>query len=844
MSFFTNKYLMRALSTSEGSESTVLEQYFIAHQNGELELAAALMAKIAPEQIPEPEMRELFDADKNLLLAKAGLKPDTDLVIKTSTLAFLINQYGLFTHFFWVDHRLCVKCIHRMFWRSIRCGRLDFLAMTIFLFAHLRTIANKKICSFWLAGCIYRVTLFLRKKKILMSPFTHDIIIATFPYTNFVRADFKGMTAALYSSVEHLPADPYYILLYQITFLYSAAYRGNIVDTEKTVSLFRNLQQKGKLIRYVPVTTLMSQLPYCIRGYEHLVKQDFLNFIDQYDPESHDVLINSQVYRIAAIIFTSLNDYDRAHLAIESAVAYRKRAFFESWTHIDEKIRQVINRRMEIEEIFELFSDNQSDSSAHLKSGYLMGKLVEELGQVDGDINSFALNAASIISQHLDASFHRASDQLHPAANDELQLNIFSESFMYRIADPHKYARAKHIVELLIPSLRSMESTVLRLKSAQEKVKRQEKLAAIAGTTQMLAHDVRQPFRLMQGILDEIRNATPEEGKIIADKFLPEVERAIYSVNGMLTDIMEFGNESAIKSSADCSGKFQDLTDPTEMIKSVVSNVTSLYRAPALKFIYDFKHRSLLLGQEYKLSRIFTNLIENAVQAIGDNPGEITVSSEEREQMIFFRVHNSGSFINAQETEHIFDLFYTQGKKSGTGLGLAIVKKIIESHGGTIRCNSNPETGTEFSFGLHIDKENYSDTMTSRPTIAREKGCKTPPADSNVIVVDDCSFIRHQWEGLPSAGKIQTFIRPEDFLGQLVLNRDIIDTADAIVTDFHFDNSSEYNGLSFAAAIRGLGYTGSIFLSTEAELTEDGIARYNVKVIAKDPAIAFAQIRA
>jgi len=93
-----------------------------------------------------------------------------------------------------------------------------------------------------------------------------------------------------------------------------------------------------------------------------------------------------------------------------------------------------------------------------------------------------------------------------------------------------------------------------------------------------------------------------------------------------------------------------------------------------------------------ELNQVWTNLIHNAVQALGGN-GEIAVETEvdEGEGVARVRVIDSGPGIDPDVLPRIFDPFFTtKGKGEGTGLGLLIVSKILEKHGGTISVESVP----------------------------------------------------------------------------------------------------------------------------------------------------------
>jgi two-component system NtrC family sensor kinase len=95
-----------------------------------------------------------------------------------------------------------------------------------------------------------------------------------------------------------------------------------------------------------------------------------------------------------------------------------------------------------------------------------------------------------------------------------------------------------------------------------------------------------------------------------------------------------------------------------------------------------------------ELNQVWTNLIQNAVQALGGK-GTITIETERVKQAdrdgVTVRVVDDGPGIPADIKERIFEPFFTtKPKGEGTGLGLGIVSTIIAKHGGELRCESEP----------------------------------------------------------------------------------------------------------------------------------------------------------
>jgi signal transduction histidine kinase len=97
-----------------------------------------------------------------------------------------------------------------------------------------------------------------------------------------------------------------------------------------------------------------------------------------------------------------------------------------------------------------------------------------------------------------------------------------------------------------------------------------------------------------------------------------------------------------------------------------------------------------------QLLRVLTNLLNNAIQAIGQrDDGAITVRIDTEGNRHMIRITDNGPGIPADQAEHIFHPNFTT-KSGGTGLGLAIVREIIVAQGGTVSFTSEEGSGTTF----------------------------------------------------------------------------------------------------------------------------------------------------
>lgn len=220
---------------------------------------------------------------------------------------------------------------------------------------------------------------------------------------------------------------------------------------------------------------------------------------------------------------------------------------------------------------------------------------------------------------------------------------------------------------------------------------------AIAQMTQMLAHDTRRPFTMIEGILTLLESATDvEESRKIARHYTPEVRKALRAVNNMLSDIMEVGSNNALKT---------EPVDIESIIQTTLNDCFRFNKTADIEFAYRFRHLHLLDVDGLKIVRVFCNIVNNAAQAM-NYKGRITFETHETDEKVIITIENTNSYIPPAEREQLFNAFFTKNKKAGTGLGLAIAHKIVNAHGGWISCKSDAQWNTAFVFSLPIAKSN------------------------------------------------------------------------------------------------------------------------------------------
>ena len=112
----------------------------------------------------------------------------------------------------------------------------------------------------------------------------------------------------------------------------------------------------------------------------------------------------------------------------------------------------------------------------------------------------------------------------------------------------------------------------------------------------------------------------------------------------------------------------------------------------------------MVMADKKGMTKVFMNLIGNAVNYIGEGPDrKIVVGVENTDGKKVFYVRDNGIGIPEESKETIFEKFKRGANVkgiNGTGLGLSIVKGTVEAHGGTIWAESKVGAGTTFYFTL------------------------------------------------------------------------------------------------------------------------------------------------
>lgn len=208
---------------------------------------------------------------------------------------------------------------------------------------------------------------------------------------------------------------------------------------------------------------------------------------------------------------------------------------------------------------------------------------------------------------------------------------------------------------------------------------RNERLVAIGQVAASMAHNIKNPLAVIKSSSEIIKRSSKNEDKDQEDAMM-RMNNAIDRISHQIEDVLNFTRITPLDiKSVNINSIFESSLKSLEIPKNISIELP--------------KNDSIIKCDVRKLEIVFINLILNAIQAIGQNTGKITIKSSQVDGELMIEVQDSGPGIPDEIMSKIFEPL-TTSKQKGTGLGLPTCKNIIEQHGGTIRVKNNPTTFT------------------------------------------------------------------------------------------------------------------------------------------------------
>ncbi|WP_175482243.1 two-component system sensor histidine kinase NtrB [Thermoflavimicrobium dichotomicum] len=232
---------------------------------------------------------------------------------------------------------------------------------------------------------------------------------------------------------------------------------------------------------------------------------------------------------------------------------------------------------------------------------------------------------------------------------------------------------------------------ITKVRSLEEQVRCNQRLATIGQIAAGAAHEIRNPLTSLRGFLQVIGYKLKEIGQKKEQGYIDIMLKEINRINHLVSE-------------------FLLLSKPGEMhlkpvsVNKVLGEILPIIKSEAILHNIDVVVEktcklSKVVADEELLKQVFLNICKNGMEAIGQG-GLLTIRIRQDEEQDYFIVDviDTGPGIPENLRGKIFEPFFTT-KEKGTGLGLSICQQIIKEIGGAIQMETGPY-GTTFSIYL------------------------------------------------------------------------------------------------------------------------------------------------
>ena len=246
--------------------------------------------------------------------------------------------------------------------------------------------------------------------------------------------------------------------------------------------------------------------------------------------------------------------------------------------------------------------------------------------------------------------------------------------------------------DALRAAMASIEEQLDQSRSQLLLAERRATLGTLAGG---VGHELRNIAQIQVIACDELtRSMTAgEDLHALLTQVLPDLERVGDHITAHGHRLMELARPGP------------DHVAPIDLHSVVRDVVTMLEGAGKLRhldIVTDVGAEAIQVTvNRTRIEQILVNLVVNAVDAIGQAAGRITITVVPQGKRVICTVADTGPGIAEDVLRQIFEPFFTtKPPESGTGLGLPVAREIVQSYGGNLTATSELGRGTTFTFDL------------------------------------------------------------------------------------------------------------------------------------------------
>ena len=236
---------------------------------------------------------------------------------------------------------------------------------------------------------------------------------------------------------------------------------------------------------------------------------------------------------------------------------------------------------------------------------------------------------------------------------------------------------------------------ISKQKQMEQQIEQAARVASLGRVSASVAHEFNNLLMSLSPFAEALRRKAQEDPSL--EKPVRHVINAVRRGQRLTDEILRFTNPAEPRlEPVELSALIRELSDEARGVLG--ERKVELELDPNLETRADAD----------QLAQVLLNLVTNARDAT-KRCGVVTIGAApalelpfvrdqlaEPERFVAFYVRDNGTGISADARQHIFEPFFTSGKRNGMGLGLASAFRIVTSHGGRIFCESEEGRGTTF----------------------------------------------------------------------------------------------------------------------------------------------------
>lgn len=286
----------------------------------------------------------------------------------------------------------------------------------------------------------------------------------------------------------------------------------------------------------------------------------------------------------------------------------------------------------------------------------------------------------------------------------------------------------------LAQSNSQLQDALVSLKETQSQLVEKEKMSSLGQLTAGIAHEINNPINFVTSNISPLKRdvmmvmdlasqvesiafsdepADSKQSKIKSLKDELDYDYLKTEIDFLLKGIGDGAHRTAeiVKGLRIFSRVDEDALKKADIHEGLDSTLVLLSNQVGSKITIEKKYEATdpyLTCYPGKLNQVFMNILSNAIYAVRDHwqqnaGGKITVQTATKDNMFYIKIADNGIGMSEETLQRVFEPFYTtKPVGEGTGLGMSIGYKIVESHGGKIKVESEVGKGTTFTIEIPV----------------------------------------------------------------------------------------------------------------------------------------------